>query len=136
MVAIAGAIAAALLVLIVTGALVGMRRRHRRQLLEDFGAAYEQEPTSPVPIIEVPAGGVDGRHRRQLIQRWAEIQLRFVDQPASALHEAELLVDEVRRFRGLPEPNGAETPDVTDTSTEGMRQRLLHQRAAFRKLIG
>jgi hypothetical protein len=130
------AVAVVGLIVLVSLTMAGMRRRHRHQLLADFGAAYEQEPTSPVPVIQGPTGGVDGRHRRQLVQRWAEIQLRFVDQPSSALHEAELLVDEVRRFRGLPEPDAADTPDVTDTSTEGMRQRLLHQRAAFRKLIG
>jgi len=97
--------------------------------------------------------------RDRYVESWREIQARFVDEPASALVEADRLVEQVMRERGYPmddfEQRAADVsvdhPDVVenyraghaisvanergDASTEDLRQAVIHYRALFEQLL-
>jgi hypothetical protein len=109
-------IALAAILVIGAAAVWVLRRRRRRGALEErFGPEYDR-------AVE---GGRRGKVERQLGQRlehrdrldiralsgaaqerysrrWDELQSRFVDQPESAVEEADALVAEVMRERGYP----------------------------------
>jgi hypothetical protein len=95
--------------------------------------------------------------RERFAERWRTTQAEFVDQPASALAEADTLVAEVMRERGYPvedfEQQAADVsvdhPEVVEhyraahavqadrgASTEDLRQALVHYRALFDELLG
>ncbi len=108
-----------------------------------------------VLLFLVRAAGV-GRRRpklRQLpaesrdryVSEWDEIETKFVDSPEQAVREAEALVMSVLRERGHPlterelpsEMQRAHRLGYTSRDkTEGMRQALLHYRAAMERMIG
>jgi len=95
--------------------------------------------------------------RERYAERWRATQSRFVDQPASSLDEADALLREVMQDRGYPvedfEQQAADVsvdhPEVVEhyrrahairrddnTSTEDLRQALVHYRALFAELLG
>ncbi|HKB78649.1 MAG TPA: hypothetical protein VKH35_02935, partial [Thermoanaerobaculia bacterium] len=93
-------------------------------------------------------------------REWRAIETRFVDRPATAVVEAEELINSVMRARGYPiadfEKDAAllsvEHPRVVEhyraghraleangtgtASTEDLRQAMLHFRALFEDLVG
>jgi len=93
-------------------------------------------------------------------RRWREVQARFVDQPATAVGEADALIGQAMQERGYPVEDfeqraadlSVEHPHVVDdyraahaiavessggqTSTEDLRQAMVHYRALFEQLIG
>ena len=79
----------------------------------------------------------DSEHLRT---RWNEIQGRFVDEPRSAVQQADVLVSEVidritemfANERGLLEGQWKQGEDV---STEDLRQALQHYRSFFNRLV-
>ena len=115
------------------------RRRRRRE-------SYDIRPLS-------------GSARERYAERWRSTQRRFVDQPASALSEADDLVRDVMRDRGYPvedfEQQAADVsvdhPTVVEhyreahaislanreqqAGTEDLRRAMVHYRALFDELL-
>jgi hypothetical protein len=114
------------------------RRRHRESL--------EIRPLSPAA-------------RRDYAMRWETTQASFVDSPALAVTEADVLVQSVMRDRGYPVADteqgvadlSVDHPDVMDrfrsanrialqarerrATTEDLRQAMVHYRALFGRLL-
>jgi hypothetical protein len=98
--------------------------------------------------------------RRRYTEAWRTVQTRFVDRPADAVREADVLVTEVMRERGYPmddfEQQAADVsvdhPEVVSNfrqghaikercdrggaSTEDLRQAMVHYRGLFEELLG
>lgn len=108
-----------------------------------------------VVLFLIRAAGI-GRRRPQLrplpdesrdryISEWDEIETKFVDAPEQAVREAEALVMSVLRERGHPLTERDLPREVqrahrlgysSRDKTEGMRQALLHYRAAMERMVG
>ncbi len=150
----------------------GQRRRTDR-LQERFGPEYErtvdaagdkgraeQELESRqerVDAFEIRA--LEPADRDRIRERWQVVQAHFVDDPASAVGEADDLIGEVMRARGYPvgdfEQRAADIsvnhPEVVDhyrtahriairerrgeADTESLRQAMVHYRALFSDLL-
>jgi hypothetical protein len=154
-------------------AVIWLALRHRRtaQLREGFGPEYDRtlEERGDQRAAEAELRERVERRRSYEIRelepeargryaaRWRETQARFVDQPASALADADTLVNEVMRDRGYPvddfETQAADVsvdhPGVVEhyrqahavrandeTSTEELREAFVHYRALFAELLG
>src|SRR5690348_11348715 len=83
--------------------------------------------------------------RDRYVSEWDEIETKFVDAPEQAVREAEALVMSVLRERGHPlterdlpreVQNAHKLGYSSKDRTEGMRQALLHYRAAMERMIG
>jgi hypothetical protein len=77
---------------------------------------------------------VSAQQREAYGERWAEIQTRFVDDPGTALTEADRLIAEVAAQRGYPAPDSPEHFDALSVhhphQLQGYRQaRALTERA-------
>jgi len=155
--------------LAIVGALVYQRRRSA-QLQQGFGPEYDRaveehgdqraaeselrERRQRRSRFEVRPLGAAARDR--YTERWRATQSQFVDQPASALSDADTLVAEVMRERGYPvedfEQQAADVsvdhPTVVEhyrkahaihtrsrASTEELREAMLHYRALFAELL-
>jgi hypothetical protein len=146
-------------------------RNHTRQLRDQFGSEYDyqvarigdrkkaeseldsrQKRVSRLDIRPLPDS-----QRREFTDRWRDVQSRFVDDPHTALGEAQTLVDQVMTARGYPvgefdqrandvsvdHPQVmahyrsayeiASSKDATDT--EQQRQAMIHYRALFDELL-
>src|SRR5690349_13365086 len=108
-----------------------------------------------VLLFLIRAAGL-GRRRPQLrplsaesrdryVNEWDEIETKFVDAPEQAVREAEALVMSVLRERGHPLVERDLPQEVqrahrlgysSRDRTEGMRQALLHYRAAMERMVG
>ena len=97
--------------------------------------------------------------REHYVVAWRETQARFVDDPAEAIGEADVLIQRVMRDRGYPTEDfdqraadvSVDHPDVVNNfraahgisvahtrgnaSTEDLRQALVHYRALFDELL-
>jgi hypothetical protein len=98
--------------------------------------------------------------RERYLDRWGATQRHFVDEPAEAVGQAHVLVQEVMRDRGYPVDQdfaqraadlSVEHPDLVETyrraneistqarsgraSTEELRQSMVHFRALFDDLL-
>jgi hypothetical protein len=93
------------------------------------------------------------------VERWKEVQARFVDDPPRAVAFADALLAEVMSARGYPVDDfeqragdiSVDHPDVVehyraghdiamrhargDASTEDLRQAMIHYRALFDELV-
>ncbi len=152
-------------------ALLVMRQRRTAQLREGFGPEYDRvlrergdQRAAEDELRErrdrrrsYDIRPLDPAARERYAERWRATQARFVDQPASALNEADALLRRVMRDRGYPtedfEQQAADVsvdhPGVVEhyrqahaiqrddsTSTEDLRQALVHYRALFSELLG
>jgi hypothetical protein len=165
-------VAVVVVLLCVIGALVA-RQRRTASLKEGFGPEYDRTLREHGDQRAAEAELRERRERRQQFEvrplepetreryaeRWRATQRRFVDQPASAVEEADDLVGAVMRDRGYPvedfERRAADVsvdhPDVVEhyraahavsvasaeqrASTEDLRQALVHYRALFDELL-
>jgi hypothetical protein len=80
----------------------------------------------------------DSEHLRT---RWNEVQGRFVDEPRSAVQQADTLVAEVienitRRFADEHSALESQWKQGNDVSTEDLRKALQHYRSFFNRLVG
>jgi len=106
-------------------------------------------------IEELPAGAKD-----RYAEEWRTVQTRFVDEPQSAVVDADHLVVAVMRDRGYPMENFEQrTADISpdhphvvedyrvahgiavrsergEVSTEDLRQAMQHYRTLFDDLLG
>jgi hypothetical protein len=152
---------------------LALKARRTQQLKEGFGSEYDR-------TVEEAGGRRDAerelqerrkRHdeldirplspeaRDRYAEQWEELQSRFVDDPAGAVREADVLVQQVMRERGYPvedfEQRAADIsvdhPDLVEryrtadgiaranergeSSTEDLRHSVRHYRALFQELL-
>jgi hypothetical protein len=155
--------------LIVVGLLVH-RQRQSQQLREGFGPEYDRVVAERGDQRAAEAELRERRERRRsydikslspaardrYAERWRATQAKFVDQPASALTDADALLNEVMRERGYPVDDfeqqasdvSVDHPQVVEhyreahaihsgrgESTEDLRQAMVHYRALFTELL-
>ena len=165
----------AILVIVAVVALVAwaMQRRRSDELKRRFGPEYERTVQASHDQREAEAElrarqeRVDALEIRPLApeardkytERWREVQAMFVDDPGTAVDEADKLIGEVMRARGYPvgdfEQRAADVsvnhPQVVDHyrtahaialkrqsgegATEQLRQAFVHYRALFADLL-
>jgi hypothetical protein len=146
------------------------RQRRSTQLREGFGPEYDRAVEEHGDQRAAEAELRERRERRRsydikplgaaardrYAERWRATQAKFVDQPASALTDADTLVAEVMRERGYPVEDfdqqaadvSVDHPDVVEhyrkahaihgerrASTEDLRQAMVHYRALFDELL-
>jgi hypothetical protein len=88
---------------------------------------------SPAPLLD---SGEAGRLRT----RWKEIQGKFVDEPRSAVQQADALVSEVieqinRTFADELGALESQWKEGSDVSTEDLRRALQRYRSFFNRLV-
>ena len=165
----------ALIALVVIGVLVwyAMTRRRTGQLREQFGPEYdrtvdetEDRRAAESELLErrrrvekLDIRTLDPATRTSFADRWSAVQARFVDDPMSAVGEADELVILVMRERGYPMDEfdqrvadvSVDHPGLVEdyraahgiservrsnqATTEDMRQALVHYRALFSELL-
>ena len=168
-------IALLVVAVVVVGAVAwwaGQRRRSQR-LQERFGPEYERAVKSTndraraeadlearqerVDAFEISP--LEPAERDRFEDRWRVVQADFVDDPASAVDEADKLIGEVMRARGYPvgdfehraDDISVNHPQVVDhyrtahaiatrqrrgeADTEQLRQAMVHYRALFADLL-
>lgn len=160
-------------VVVLVAALAVGRRKRTERLKQRFGPEYERT---------VAATGEQGAAEKELAERerqrdkldirvlapaarqgfadrWRSVQTAFVDNPSSALGDADRLVTEVMRERGYPVDDfdqraadiSVDHPTIVenyraahaieqsqrngDVGTEAQRQAFVHYRALFEKLL-
>ena len=149
------------------------QRRQSEHLRSRFGAEYEHEVEEKGSRRKAEAELADREKRvkkldirplepaarRGFVERWKEVQARFVDSPPGAVGEADDLLGEVMRTRGYPVSDfehragdiSVDHPDVVkhyraghdiavrhergEASTEELRQAMIHYRALFDELV-
>jgi hypothetical protein len=159
-------------VVLLAAVVVGRRRRTER-LKQRFGPEYErtvslagerkaaekelaerERTRDKLDIVALPPTA-----RQEYATRWRTVQSAFVDDPSSALGDADRLVTEVMRVRGYPVDDfdrraadiSVDHPTVVenyraahaihvaqqhgDIGTEAQRQAFVHCRALFEKLL-
>lgn len=163
-------------VMIAAGAVLGWlysRQRRSRRLKERFGPEYDRvvhqegDQRKAEGLLEFRAKRrerLDVRPlqrtgREAFADRWIAVQSRFVDDPAGALTDADVLINEVMAARGYPmsdfEQKAADIsvdyPLVVENyraahgialrkkngqaSTEDLRKAMVHYRSLFEELI-
>jgi len=165
------AIAAAIVVGVV--AWTAFRNRRTKTLQEGFGPEYDRTVADAPSKREAEADLQERRKRHEeldikplspnvrehYVVAWRETQARFVDDPAEAIGEADVLIQRVMRDRGYPTEDfdqraadvSVDHPDVVNNfraahgisvahtrgnaSTEDLRQALVHYRALFDELL-
>jgi hypothetical protein len=164
-------VAAIVLVLIVSGSLRGRRTRALKgqsgpeydRTVEHAGdrRAGERELVDRQKRHEaLDIRPLSAQARERYVQSWHATQVRFVDDPAGAVVEADALVQQVMKERGYPTDDfeqraadvSVEHPDLVEryrtahgiaqaqergtASTEDLRQSVRHYRALFEELLG
>lgn len=151
------------------------RRRRTHALMEGFGPEYDRtvsrsgSRTRGERELDARRKRVESLRIRELSQEdserlrlaWRDVQARFVDDPESAIGEADRLIAEVMQMRGYPvgdfEQRAADISvdhaDVVahyrsghaiaqrrergeDVNTEDLRQAMVHYRELFEELAG
>lgn len=172
-----GWILIAAIVVILAVAVVAVRlaltRRRSERLREKFGPEYERTLSDAGDQRAAEADLAAREQKRKKLdivplslesgekyaERWRTVQIAFVDNPLSAVGDADRLVIEVMRERGYPVEDfdqraadiSVDHPDVVENyraahriqlaqrereiSTEEQRQALVHYRALFDKLL-
>ena len=159
-----------IVVLLAVVAALAYQRQRSTQLREGFGPEYDRAVEEHGDQRAAESELRERRERRRTYdirplgatardryaERWRATQAQFVDQPASALSDADTLVAEVMRERGYPvedfEQQAADVsvdhPTVVEhyrkahaihtrsrASTEDLREAMLHYRALFAELL-
>jgi hypothetical protein len=151
-----------------------LRRRKTAALRARFGPEYDRVLESTKTPAEAERE-LEQRQRRvasfslrplardeaeRYTQSWRTVQARFVDDPRTAVNEADHLIDEVMRARGYPMDDAARKLDDLsvdhaavvnhyrsgreiillhgrgEASTEDLRKAMVHFRALFDELVG
>ena len=167
---------AALVLIAIAGLVVAVsagRRRRTARLKQQFGPEYErtvadagdqQAAEKELVARERKRNKLDirpltGDALQAYTHRWRQVQTAFVDNPSSALDDADRLLTEVMRERGYPIDDfdrqaadiSVDHPTVVenyraahtihlsdqngDAGTEKQRQAFVHYRALFDKLL-
>ena len=107
-----------------------------------------ETPISGEKILEAPTGATAGspatllsrEDSEHLRTRWNEIQGKFVDEPRSAVQQADALVSEVvekitQMFTSEHSSLESQWNQGMDVSTEDLRKALQHYRSFFNRLV-
>jgi hypothetical protein len=150
-----------------------LKRRRSQALRDRFGPEYDRtvniagEPAKAEVLLEDRARRVEGFNIRPLaredsaryVEQWRRVQARFVDDPPSAIGDADRLIAEVMQKRGYPVENFEQRADDLsvhyagvvhhyragreivvrrgrgEATTEDLRQAMVHFRALFDELV-
>lgn len=152
---------------------LGMQRRHTHELREGFGPEYDrtvhemgdkrraeqdlEARRDRVERLQIQPLSADERQRFET--QWHAAQTHFVDEPASAIGEADRLVQEAMAARGYPVGDfdqraadvSVDHPNVVrdyrqahavslrnergEATTEDLRQAMVHYRSLFDDLL-
>jgi hypothetical protein len=150
-----------------------LRRRRSTQLREGFGPEYDRTVEEAGSRRRAEAELAEREKRREeldirpltpaardrFVDRWRDTQARFVDDPGSAVGDADSLVQEVMRERGYPTEDfeqraadiSVDHPHIVENyraahgislaqergeaSTEDLRQSIVHYRSLFEELL-
>lgn len=102
------------------------------------------EPITPETPIGTSAGSsaalLDREESELFRARWIEIQGKFVDEPRSAVQQADALVSEVieqitQMFAKEHSSLESQWTQGNDVSTEDLRKALQHYRSFFNRLV-
>jgi hypothetical protein len=159
-----------IVVLLAAVGLLAYRQQRSKKLREGFGPEYDRVLEQRGDQRSAEDELLERRERRRRFdirplgatardryaERWRVTQSQFVDQPASALSDADALLNDVMRERGYPvedfETQAADVsvdhPEVVEhyrkahaiqskrsASTEDLREAMLHYRALFAELL-
>ena len=149
------------------------QRRRTRHLQERFGPEYQRTvdttgdrsraerelETRQERVEAFDIKPLEPAARDRFLERWKVTQALFVDDPSSAVDQADVLIGEVMRARGYPVGNfeqraadiSVDHPQVVDhyrtahriaerqrtgdADTESLRQAMVHDRALFADLL-
>ena len=149
------------------------QRRRTRHLQERFGPEYQRTvdttgdrsraerelETRQERVEAFDIKPLEPAARDRFLERWKVTQALFVDDPSSAVDQADVLIGEVMRARGYPVGNfeqraadiSVDHPQVVDhyrtahriaerqrtgdADTESLRQAMVHYRALFSDLL-
>jgi hypothetical protein len=149
------------------------RSRRSGRLRARFGPEYERAVSAAPSQRAAEAELADRERRRDRLEirplthdsarrygeEWARVQARFVDDPATAVGQADRLVERVMTDRGYPmqdfegqaELVSVDHPELVenyraarsiyeghergDSSTEDLRQAMVHYRSLFEELL-
>jgi hypothetical protein len=171
----------AVIIIVVVGIVVvaaiiiaaAMRMHRVREFQEEFGAEYDRAMESAPNNRAGMQDLADRKERRdeltikpltrfargRYMERWTDVQSRFVLQPQLSVAEADQLVEQVMRDQGYPVENfdaqadlvSVDHPEVVDdyraahaiavknqqqlANTEELRAALLHYRSLFGSLL-
>jgi hypothetical protein len=166
-------LAVLVVVIVVVGGWVLLKSKRRERLRKQFGPEYPRavEKYGSVTGAESALEARQARVRRQDIRplprpdadryaaSWRTVQARFVDDPRSAIAEADTLVQELMHSRGFPVGDFEQrVADISvdhapvvehyrtahtialasergETTTEDLRQAVRHYRALFEDLL-
>jgi FtsZ-interacting cell division protein ZipA len=167
-------IVAVVVVLLVVAALLVARQQRSRQLKKGFGPEYDRvlaerddQKAAERELLErqkrrrqFEIRSLEPASRERYVQQWEATQRLFVDDPAAAVDQADVLVQQVMHDRGYPVEDDFEQraadisvdhPVVVEhyraarsisvdsrdgqANTEQMRQSLVHFRALFDELL-
>lgn len=104
----------------------------------------EVDPIAPESVIDTNSGSLTALLAREesehLRTRWNEIQGKFVDEPRSAVQQADALVSEViekitQMFADEHSSLEGQWKEGSDVSTEDLRKALQHYRSFFNRLV-
>lgn len=163
-----------MVVAVIVGAFLYSRRARSEHLRERFGPEYDRaveakggrtkaeaelaEREKRVEKLDIRE--LEPAERREFIERWTDVQTRFVDDPARAVAFADALLGDVMKTRGYPVSDfdqragdiSVDHPVVVEhyhkahdiavrhergqASTEDLRQAMIHYRALFDNLVG
>lgn len=167
-------VAVVVVAIIVVAALVWSRRRRSEHLRDQFGPEYDRAVKASGDRSKAEADlaerekrveklnirPLEPAERREFLERWTDVQARFVDDPARAVAFADALLGEVMKARGYPISDfeqragdiSVDHPIVVQhyrtahdialrhehgqASTEDLRQAMIHYRALFDNLVG
>lgn len=115
----------------------GSETEHGIQPLDDQN--LKNEPATP-EVTVFPAPLLDPAEAESLRTRWNEVQAKFVDEPRSAVQEADVLVSEVvekitRMFADEHNSLDNQWNQGNDVSTEELRMALHSYRSFFNRLV-
>jgi hypothetical protein len=169
-------IVVAIVVIVVVLAIIGWilsRRRRSEHLRKQFGPEYDHaiaheggraQAEAELAKREKRVAKLDIRplepaQRQEFVDRWKDVQARFVDDPARAVADADGLLGQVMSARGYPVSDfeqragdiSVDHPEVVknyraghdialrhekgNASTEDLRQAMIHYRALFDELV-
>lgn len=167
-------VAVVVVAIILVAGFVWSRRRRSEHLRDQFGPEYDRavEASGDRSKAEAELAEREKRvqklnirplepaERREFLERWSDVQARFVDDPARAVAFADALLGEVMKARGYPVSDfeqragdiSVDHPIVVEhyrtahdiavrhehgqASTEDLRQAMIHYRALFDNLVG
>lgn len=165
---------AVVIIAVILIAVVASQRAKSARLQQRFGPEYDRamQDTGDRAAAEKELAAREARVRKfhleelptgardRYAEEWRTVQTRFVDEPQSALGEADKLVSNVMRDRGYPLEDfdqrvadiSPDHPEVVDNyraahaitarsetgevTTEDLRQAMVHYRTLFNDLLG